>query len=134
MSRALLPPPRKKKEFDSALAIVNIVLLLLFFFLATGSVLNSEPTVVTIPETSELPIDLLPEPILVVTETGGFELNGEPVPEGGLAEAVIDFPTLHIFIDKNASASELLDLLGSEDLIAVELKLVTIHIKTGEGG
>lgn len=131
MSRELLPPARRPKKVDTSLAIVNIVLLLIFFFLATGSLLNSEPTVISLPETSELPIDLLPDPILVVTETGDFELNGEPVPEGGLAEAVIDFPTLHIFIDRNASASELLDLLASEDLVAVELKLVTIHVQEG---
>ena len=65
-----LPPPPPKAELDVSMAIVNIVLLLIFFFLATGRLLNPADNQVQVAETTDLPLDQLPSPVLVVGTDG----------------------------------------------------------------
>ena len=125
--RTLLPPKPKRNGIDTSLAIVNIVLLLIFFFLATGSLMNSPDFGIALAETSELPIDLLPQPILILEQTG-YALNGEPIEPDALAAAWIDDPVLHVLIDKEAPASALMELMAREDLFATEIRLVTLHL------
>jgi biopolymer transport protein ExbD len=125
--RGLQDRSAKDTSMDSSLAIVNVVLLLIFFFIATGSLLASKGVEVSLPETAELPLDMLPEPLLVIDGDGGMLLNGEPVATGALADATIAFPTLHVLADRDSNAGQLLEVLASENLIAVEIRLVTIH-------
>ena len=134
MARTVLPRVQRKARVDTSLAIINIVLLLIFFFLATGSLMNSPSFGVDISETTELPIDLLPQPILVVGPTGDFLLNGDEIASEDLADALLDDPVLHVLIDKDAPASELLDLLNRDDLLATEIRLVTLHLRKAEEG
>ena len=130
----LLPPKAARQPVDTSLAIVNIVLLLIFFFLATGSLMNSPNFGVALAETSELPIDLLPQPILIL-EPGGYALNGEPIEPDALAAALVDDPILHVLVDRDAPAGALLELMGRDDLFATEIRLVTLHLSNvGEGG
>ena len=49
---------------DISFAVVNIVLLLIFFFLVTGRLLNPIDPEIELAETSELPLDALPSPLL----------------------------------------------------------------------
>ena len=130
--RSRLDPPRKGNTMDSGLAIVNIVLLLIFFFLTTGSLSNSTTVTVSLPETTELPLDLLPKPLLTVSVEGDLTLDGVPIERGSLAEALIDDPMLHVLADREANAGELLDLIAAEELIAVQVRLVTVHRKDVE--
>ena len=123
---------RTSQRMDSALAIVNIVLLLIFFFLTTGSLSNSTVVTVTLPDTTELPLDLLPKPLLTVSPEGEMTLDGVPVPQGGLAAALIDDPMLHVLADREANAAALFDLIDAENLIAVQVRLVTVHRKDAE--
>ena len=134
MPRSVLPPVSRKTKLDTSLAIVNIVLLLIFFFLATGSIMNSPDYGVDLSETSELPIDMLPQPILIVAEDGSLSLNGEPIASEDLSFALIDDPVLHLMMARDAPAGDLLTILGREDLFATEIRLVTLHAKTGEEG
>lgn len=134
MTRRILPGQTPKTKLDAALAIVNIVLLLIFFFLATGSIMNSPDYGVALSETTELPIDMLPQPILIVGTDGDLSLNGQPIASEDLALELIDDPVLHLMMEKDASALELLDILAREDLFATEIRLVTVHAKTGEEG
>lgn len=134
MVRRILPPQTRRTRLDASLAIVNIVLLLIFFFLATGSIINSPDFGVRLSETTELPIDMLPQPILIVGEDGSFSLNGEPVDPVDLAARLIDDPILHLMMPKDASANDLLDILSREDLFATEIRLVTIHTTAAEEG
>jgi biopolymer transport protein ExbD len=127
MSQRRLPERRKAKEVDSALAIVNIVLLLIFFFLATGSLVSSGSIEISLPETTVLPLDLLPKPLLVVTNEGEMTLDTIPLAAGDLAAALIDSPSLHVLADRELNAAKLLDMLAAENLIAVEVRLVTVH-------
>lgn len=134
--RTIFPVAGRKTRLDTSLAIVNIVLLLIFFFLATGSIMNSPDFGVDLSETSELPIDMLPQPILIVAADGSLSLNGEPIASEDLAFALIDDPVLHLMMQRDAPASDLLEILGREDLFATEIRLVTIHAKpiVEEGG
>lgn len=129
MRNSRLPQPRERDPINSSLAIVNIVLLLVFFFLATGSISGSQQVTVTLPDTTELPLDLLPKPLLEITAEGEMRLDGEPVALGGLSEALGDNPSLHIMADREGNAGTLLDILAGEALLAVEVRLVTIHRK-----
>lgn len=124
-----LPPARRRLQMDCSLAIVNIVLLLIFFFLTTGSLSNSQKVVVTLPDTSTLPLDLLPKPLLAVDTQGDMTLDGAPVTRDNLAVALGDSPTLHVLADRSGNAGALLDVLADANLIAVQVRLVTVHRK-----
>ncbi|MFQ1701444.1 ExbD/TolR family protein [Loktanella agnita] len=129
MIRAL-PRRHKPVGLDVSLAIVNIVLLLIFFFLATGQLLNPPTEGVEISETTELPLDQLPAPILIVRDDAIWELDGVPVAPDllGVAVAALDAPvTLHILIGREAPASALIDIMNRDALRDVEIKLVTLR-------
>ncbi|WP_415919107.1 ExbD/TolR family protein [Tateyamaria sp. SN6-1] len=130
--RGRLALPRERHKIDSGLAIVNIVLLLIFFFLTTGSLSNSTTVEVSLPETTELPLDLLPKPLLTVSVDGDLTLDGVPIERGTLAEALVDYPLLHVLADREANAGALFDLIAEEKLIAVQVRLVTVHRKDAE--
>lgn len=132
MPRARLPSPQPRKAFDSSLAIINIVLLLIFFFLTTGSLMSSRTVEVALPETTKLPLDLLPKPLLTVDTEGAMTLDGLPIEAGTLAGLLIDSPSLHVLADRELSAAGLLEMLDDEALIAVEVLLVTLHRNEGE--
>lgn len=127
MAGRRLPPPRSTNRPDAALAIVNIVLLLIFFFLATGSLLNSDSVEIELPLTTELPLDRLPKPLLYIDADGQMTLDSDPVATGELNALLIDSPLLHVLADRDLSAGRLLEILDGENLIAVEVKLVTLH-------
>ena len=129
--RRPLPTPTPPIRPDVSLFIVNIVLLLILFFLATGSLVNTPDMGVRISETRDLPIDQLPSPVLVVEENGALSLDGEPVAEADLQQALAGQNILHILIDKTAPALELLDLIDQPGLENLDIRLVTIHRREG---
>lgn len=132
MRRSVLPEPSRKADLDVSLAIVNIVLLLILFFLGTGQLLNSPSYGTDLSQTTDLNIDNLPRPILVIEADGSFLLDGEPVATELLATAIDGQVLMHILIDRNAPASDLLKLLARPEMATLEIKLVTIH-KQPEG-
>lgn len=129
MIRAL-PKRKHSAGMDVSLAIVNIVLLLIFFFLATGQLLNPPTQGVEISETTELPLDQLPAPILIVRDDGNWELDNSAVNPDILGAAIgeLEAPfTLHILIGRDAPATSLIDILNRPELENVEIKLVTLR-------
>ncbi|MEM8852031.1 MAG: hypothetical protein AAGE03_18585 [Pseudomonadota bacterium] len=121
---------RRPPILDVSLAIVNIVLLLIFFFLATGRLLNPAAPGLELSETRDLPLDVLPSPILVIGQDDNWELDGAPLAPDLLAAAIqtLDAPaTLHILIDRGAPADALLALTARPELADVTLRLVTLH-------
>ncbi|MEP4209494.1 ExbD/TolR family protein [Marinobacter alexandrii] len=134
MSQTRLPEVRRAKTIDSSLAIVNIVLLLIFFFLATGTLIASDSVEIDLPETTQLPLDLLPKPLLTVDGDTSMTLDGVPIEPGTLAPLLLDYPTLHVLADRELGAGTLLDLLEAEELVAVNVKLVTLHGKAPDEG
>lgn len=130
--RRLLPRARERIQPDVSLAIVNIVLLLILFFLATGALINASATEgVDVAETTDLPIEQLPRPILVVTSGGGLVLDGEPVLAEALETALSGASLLHVLIDRTAPAMDLLELLEQPGLAQLDIRLVTIHRRGG---
>jgi len=127
LDQGLLNNERRKLAMDSSLTIVNIVLLLLLFFIATGSVISSGDLKVELPFSKELPLDLLPKPLLQITDDGSMLLDGVLIPSGALSAKTVDYPVLHIVSDRDTKAKLVLETLATEQLVAVELRLVTIH-------
>jgi biopolymer transport protein ExbD len=125
-----LPSRRKRAEMDVSFAIVSIVFLLLFFFLVTGQMQNRAAQSMALAETSELPLDRLPSPILIVGDDGQWSLDGNPVAPDLLALALADLPQpliLHVLIGKEAPAESLLQVVTRPDLADIELRLVTLR-------
>lgn len=128
--RRPLPREHEKSELDVSLAIVNIVLLLIFFFLATGRLLNPVGPEVDLADTTELPLDQLPSPILVVMDDGSWQLDGQDVAPDFLAIALdsLEQPvTLHLLLDRAAPANSMISVLNLPELAEREVKLVTLH-------
>jgi biopolymer transport protein ExbD len=125
----MLPPPPRRRPPDFSLTIVNIVLLLVFFFIVTGSLVQRGETRVDLARTSELPLDRLPRPLLLIDAQGAMALDGVPVTDGEIAAGLGDpLPAvLHVLADAALPASALLDLSLRDDLGAVALRLVTLH-------
>ncbi len=126
-----LPRPKKPIQLDVSLAIVNIVLLLIFFFLATGQLMNPPAQGVDLAETTDLPLDQLPSPILVVDPAGNWELDGQPLAPDLLGVSIADLPqplTLHILISGDAPAGTLLEIVNRPELTDINMKLVTLRV------
>jgi biopolymer transport protein ExbD len=125
-----LPKRNRRMDADVSFSIVSIVFLLLFFFLMTGQVLNQAAERMALAETSQLPLDRLPAPILVVDENGQWQLDGVAVAPDLLALALQDMAqpvVLHVLIGKEAPAESLLQVVTRPDLADVELRLVTLR-------
>ncbi|MEL6915914.1 MAG: biopolymer transporter ExbD [Pseudomonadota bacterium] len=134
MAGLRLPPRQPSHAPDSSLAIINIVLLLIFFFLTTGSLLNSDAVELALPETTRLDLDQLPQPLLYVDADGIMTLGETVIAPGTLNAALTDAPRLHVLADRELSAALLLQMLADERLVAVEVRLVTVHNNAGEAG
>lgn len=125
-----LPRPKKPIQLDVSLAIVNIVLLLIFFFLATGRLLNPVGPDLELSQTSELPLDQLPSPILVIGSDGTWQLNGTDLAPDLLDVALQNLPqpvVLHLLINREASANTLISVMNRPELSEAEIRLVTLH-------
>ena len=129
MRHARLVPPRRRKEADFSLAIVNIVLLLVFFFLITGSLVQNGETRVNLAETSELPLERLPRPLLLIDAQGEMALDGVVMTAdevaAGLGETLPE--ALYLLADHSLSADKLMALTTRPDLAGVSMRLVTLH-------
>ncbi len=125
--RGLLPPRHERRRADVSLAIINIVLLLIFFFLATGALVNAPEFGIEVSETLDLPIDRLPQPILIIRPDGGLLLNGDPIDPEALGPTLAAEPVLHVLIERTAPAQDLLQVLAEPGLRGIDIELVTIH-------
>ncbi len=127
MKLLLLPKEEKKAQMDFSLAIVNIVLLLILFFLATGQLMNTTPQGVELSTTSQLEIENLPSPSLVVERGGAMVLNGEDIEADDLTTALAQETQLFVLIEGDAPAIDLLQVLAIPGMDRLEVKLVTLH-------
>lgn len=130
--RDLLPPRTRHTPPDMSLAIVNIVFLLLFFFLATGSLVSGPGVEVDLSTVTDLPVDVLPQPLLTVGPDGGLLLDGVPVAAEDLGPALSGLTEINILIDRTAPAQDLLGLLARPGFDALEIRLVTENRVSGQ--
>ena len=89
-----------------------------------------EKSELDVSETTELPLDQLPSPILVVGEEGGWQLDGQDLAPDFLSIALdsLEQPvTLHLLIDRSAPANTMINVLNLPELAEREVKLVTLH-------
>lgn len=124
-----LPPRRSERtHIDTSLSIVNIVLLLLFFFMIVGQTAQPAPEL-ALSTTQDLPLEQLPEPILVIEANGDWLLDGELVSPELLPAAMAggSGQVLHLMIDRDAPAQLLLTALNNPVLAEYELRLVTLN-------
>ena len=124
--RRLLPAQPERLKPDISLFIVNIVLLMILFFLATGQIMNGTSTNERLAITQNLPLDLLPQPLLEISVAGALTLDGEPIGEGELVAKLNGSRDLFVLIGADVNASRLVDFLARDDLAEVNIELVTI--------
>ena len=129
---AKLAPTRPRHRPDFSLAIVNIVLLLVFFFLITGSLVQQGETTVDLAETSNLPLERLPRPLLLIDRDGAMALDGVAVAADAVAAEVAGADALYILADAKLPADKLMALTTRPDLAGVSMRLVTLHIRSGD--
>jgi biopolymer transport protein ExbD len=122
-----LAPPRPRRRPDFSLAIVNIVLLLVFFFIITGSLVQQGETSVDLAETSDLPLERLPRPLVLIDQAGGMALDGVPITAEGLGDALAGAEALYLLADANLPADRLLALTTRPELAGVSMRLITLH-------
>lgn len=131
-----LPPRRRHTTIDVSLAIVNIVLLLIFFFLVTGQISAEKPSDnIDLPVSSNLPLDQLPRPLLMVTPGGEWLLDGTEVAPDLLGVALDALPeplTLHLLLDRGAPADLLVVVLRNPALAQRPVRLVTLKERAAE--
>ena len=87
------------------------------------------PTVVTIAATPTVVGLSMGEGGAAFIGEVGVALDGIPMEPGTLADALIDYPTLHVLADRELGAGTLLDLIAAENLVAVNVLLVTLRGK-----
>lgn len=131
VKRPLLPPPNPPIRPDVSLFIVNIVLLLILFFLAAGSLVEPPQQGLRLAETRDLPVASLPSPVLIVASDGGLELDGAPVEMANLQKALSGQTTLHLLMDRDAPALDLITLVERPELANLDIRLVTLHRQDG---
>ena len=132
IQRSLPPPPDRLKP-DISLFIVNIVLLLILFFLATGQIMNGAPADKRLAITHDLPLDLLPQPLLEIGASGVLSLNSEPVTGDDLDGLLVGETDLYVLVDGAIDAVRLVEILARDDLAAFNVELVTIANRSGNG-
>lgn len=126
---ALLPPPPPRKPADFSLATVNIVLLLVLFFLVAGTIVEQDETGIALPETTELPLERLPRPLLRVTATGEWVLDGTPLDRAGVLAVLAETrpARLSLLVARDTPADVLLATVAALAPAEVPLALVTLR-------
>jgi len=130
----ILPVQQPRKRADFALTMVNIVFLLLLFFLTTGSLTNPNEAEAELALTSDLPLERLPRPLLLIEEDGTLQLDGSTIPPQELVEraraalAVAgDGVPLSLFAARDMPAHALLGVAERLSAAGIGLQIVTLH-------
>lgn len=137
MLQGRLENKHPKRRADFGLAQVNIVLLLVLFFLVVGTIVDTDELSVELPLTEDLPLERLPRPLLLIEETGGWVLDGEPVdPADAIARLASDQETgapVHILAPREMPADDLLRIMGELAPSGRAMMLVTLKDEELEG-
>lgn len=129
----IVPPPKNHRSLDdSILPLINIVFLLLIFFVIAGVITRSAPFDLTLPASTRIEDQALPEEqILAVSADGQLAFAGEIVDSAELDALFADWPAgqaLQIRADSDLRADALSQLLGRLRTAGVaEVRLLTRH-------
>lgn len=118
------PPP------DFGLAQVNIVLLLVLFFLVVGTIVETSEQAVRLPETTELPLERLPRPLLLIDGGERWQLDGEALAPLDAVARLIENPDgvsrVHLLVAQDLPADTLFEALRRLEDTGLGVALVTI--------
>jgi biopolymer transport protein ExbD len=131
----ILPEAPQRRRHDFTLTMINIVFLLLLFFLITGSLINRNEAQSGVPTTSDLPLERLPRPLLLMQTDGSLQLDGRPVSREAVAQALRDAVDasgranvpVSLLADPGIPAADLLSLVDLVRAAKVQIRLVTVR-------
>jgi biopolymer transport protein ExbD len=119
-----------RKLPDFALAQVNIVLLLVLFFLVVGTIVETSEQAVKLPETTDLPLERLPRPLLLIDGSDTWQLDGEPMTPIETVTYLIENPEnlrqVNLLVAQDLPADALFDVLRRLEDTGLGVALVTI--------
>ena len=119
-----------RKLPDFALAQVNIVLLLVLFFLVVGTIVETSEQAVKLPETTDLPLERLPRPLLLIDGSDTWQLDGEAMTPIETVTYLIENPEnlrqVNLLVAQDFPADALFDVLRRLEDTGLGVALVTI--------
>ena len=119
-----------RKLPDFALAQVNIVLLLVLFFLVVGTIVETSEQAVKLPETTDLPLERLPRPLLLIDGSDTWQLDGEAMTPIETVTYLIENPEnlrqVNLLVAQDLPADALFDVLRRLEDTGLGVALVTI--------
>lgn len=124
---------RVRQRMDFALPTINVIFLLMLYFLVAGTMADPDELSVAPPQTTPVPAERLPRPLLLVTETGGLVLDGLGIEEaeigqrGPAALAAAGTEVLNLLVPAEMAAEPFLQLLARLDAAGVPVRLVTVE-------
>ena len=133
MSTGLLLPRKPRQRMDFALPTINVIFLLMLYFLVAGTLAEHDELSIEPPQTTPLPSERLPRPLLLVTDDGRLLLDGLPLEQPDLAAwapaALADTGAaeLNLLVPAGMAAEPFLALLARLDAAGVPVRLVTVE-------
>lgn len=133
MSTRFLGTRRPRQRMDFALPTINVIFLLMLYFLVAGTLVEDDELSVAPPETSPLPSERLPRPLLLVTDDGRLLLDGlsldaaEVSTRAPAALAATSAAELNLLVPAGMAAEPFLSLLARLDAAGVPVRLVTVE-------
>lgn len=128
--RSSLMPPDPKNPPDFGLAQVNIVLLLVLFFLVVGTIAETDELAVDLSKTTDLPLERLPRPLLLITPEEEWMLDGVALSKVEVVAALIENPDdaqfVHILAPRDMPADVLLAAMQRLQETGLGVTLVTL--------
>ena len=119
-----------RKPPDFGLAQVNIVLLLVLFFLVVGTIVETSEQAVKLPETTDLPLERLPRPLLLIDGSDTWQLDGEAMTPIETVTYLIENPEslrqVNLLMAQDLPADALFDVLRRLEDTGLGVALVTI--------
>ena len=119
-----------RKPPDFGLAQVNIVLLLVLFFLVVGTIVETSEQAVKLPETTDLPLERLPRPLLLIDGSDTWQLDGEAMTPIETVTYLIENPEnlrqINLLVAQDLPADALFDVLRRLEDTGLGVALVTI--------
>jgi len=119
-----------RKPPDFGLAQVNIVLLLVLFFLVVGTIVETSEQAVKLPETTDLPLERLPRPLLLIDGSDTWQLDGEAMTPIETVTYLIETPEnlrqVNLLVAQDLPADALFDVLRRLEDTGLGVALVTI--------
>lgn len=137
MLTSRLAAQRSPRRPDFGLAQVNIVLLLVLFFLVVGTIVETDELTVDLAETTDLPLERLPRPLLLIAADGAWSLDGAPLAEADVVAALKMAPpegqpnAVYILAPRALAADRLLATM--EALLPTGRAVRLVTLKAGAG-